>query len=52
MERLMDLSKETPKTDAKEALEILAEAWAYYTPEPALKLDDKEPDLFQYHEAA
>ncbi|WP_428926439.1 hypothetical protein [Marinibacterium sp. SX1] len=49
----MDLSKNAPaKTSAEEALDILAEAWTYYTPEPALKLDDKEPELFQYHEAA
>lgn len=52
-EFLMDLSKNAPaKTSAEEALDILAEAWTYYTPEPALKLDDKEPELFQYHEAA
>lgn len=48
----MDLSTKAETTAAQEALNILAEAWVYYTPEPAAKIEDKEPELFQYHEAA
>ena len=50
----MDTSNTSPKAnaDAQKALELLAEAWAYFTPDAAVKLDDEEPDLFQYHAAA
>ena len=53
-EPLMDTSNTSPKAnaDAQKALELLAEAWAYFTPDAAVKLDDEEPDLFQYHAAA
>ncbi|UUV06369.1 MULTISPECIES: hypothetical protein [Ruegeria] len=46
------MSKETSKrkTDAQEALDLLEQAWAYYTPEPAKA--DKEPELFEYANAA
>ncbi|WP_299899122.1 hypothetical protein [uncultured Ruegeria sp.] len=46
------MSKDTfkQKTDAQEALYLLEQAWAYYTPEPAKA--DKEPELFEYANAA
>ncbi|WP_171641647.1 hypothetical protein [Ruegeria sp. HKCCD6157] len=46
------MSKDTSerKTDAQNALELLEQAWAYYTPEPAKS--DKEPELFEYANAA
>ncbi|NOG07705.1 MULTISPECIES: hypothetical protein [unclassified Ruegeria] len=46
------MSKDTSKqkTDAKEALELLEQAWAYYVPEPVKA--DKEPELFEYANAA
>ncbi len=46
------MSKDTSerKTDAQDALELLEQAWAYYTPEP-VKVD-KEPELFEYANAA
>ncbi|WP_170414998.1 hypothetical protein [Ruegeria atlantica] len=40
------------KTSAVEALELLDQAWAYYSPKPA-KVDAKrEPELFEYANAA
>lgn len=46
------MSKDTSerKADAQDALELLEQAWAYYTPEPAKA--DKEPELFEYANAA
>lgn len=40
------------KTNAAEALELLDQAWAYYTPEPAPVTDVLEPELFEYANAA
>lgn len=42
------------ETRAKEALALLNEAWAYYTPDamPRSQLDSDQPALFQYHNAA
>lgn len=39
---------------AAEALRILEEAWSYYQPEPlpASTLNEDQPELFQYHNAA
>ncbi len=41
------------KTSAAEALELLEQAWAYYTPEsvPAAETQ-REPELFEYANAA
>lgn len=46
------MSKDTSKRkiDAKQALDVLEQAWAYYTPEPVQA--DKEPELFEYANAA
>jgi len=41
-----------PKTKAVEALDALEQAWAYCTPEPAPVNDDREPELFEYANAA
>jgi hypothetical protein len=41
------------KTKAAEALALLEQAWAYYTPEPALETQEQhEPELFEYANAA
>ena len=48
----MKKSKENKKINASEALEILDQAWAYYTPEPVLRLAEGEPELFEYANAA
>ena len=41
------------KTKAAKALEALEQAWAYYTPEPAVATDaQREPELFDYANAA
>ncbi len=48
----MSTQANTPKTDAKEALNLLEQAWAYYTPEPAVAEDQREPELFEYANAA
>jgi len=40
------------KLSAQEALEILDQAWAYYTPEPKPQPAQEQPDLFQYANAA
>ena len=42
----------TSKTSAKEALELLEQAWAYYTPEPVQAETKDEPRLFDYANAA
>ena len=47
------MSKENnTKTDAEKALEYLEEAWAYYTPVPAIVINNREPELFEYANAA
>ena len=48
----MKKSKDNKKINASEALEILGQAWAYYTPEPVLRLAEGEPELFEYANAA
>lgn len=48
----MDQKTETSKVTAQDALAILDEAWAYYTPEEAAVEETEEPELFQYHAAA
>ena len=42
---------QTPKPTAKEALEMLEQAWAYYTPEPST-VQSREPEFFEYANAA
>lgn len=46
----MNANTSKRKIDAKEALKLLEQAWAYYTPEPVKA--DKEPELFEYANAA
>lgn len=46
------MSTENKKTDAAEALELLQQAWAYYTPEPKHPVFEEEPALFEYANAA
>ncbi len=48
----MKTENSTAKTDAAEALKLLEQAWAYYTPEPSDHAEDKEPELFEYANAA
>ncbi len=48
----MTTKPQTPKVTAKEALDLLEQAWAYYTPEPAPALKAREPELFEYANAA
>ncbi|SLN50230.1 hypothetical protein [Ruegeria meonggei] len=40
------------KTKAAEALELLEQAWAYYTPETPQTDAQREPELFEYANAA
>ncbi|WP_170762286.1 hypothetical protein [Ruegeria lacuscaerulensis] len=41
------------KTSAAEALALLEQAWAYYTPEPVSAPEaQREPELFEYANAA
>ncbi|MEY8841343.1 hypothetical protein AB9K41_20130 [Cribrihabitans sp. XS_ASV171] len=42
----------TAETTPAEALKLLNEAWAYYRPEPCQVTEDRQPDLFQYANAA
>ncbi|WP_172677882.1 hypothetical protein [Ruegeria sp. 6PALISEP08] len=46
----MSTATSKQKVDAQEALKLLEQAWAYYTPEPVQA--DKEPELFEYANAA
>ncbi|WP_299080737.1 hypothetical protein [uncultured Ruegeria sp.] len=48
----MNTENPKPKINAGEALKLLEQAWAYYTPEPMLA--DKQPEsrLFEYANAA
>ncbi len=48
----MDKSRNSEKTDAAEALKLLEQAWAYYTPEPVYPASEHEPELFEYANAA
>lgn len=47
----MKTTPQSPKPTAKEALEMLEQAWAYYTPEPSI-VQSREPELFEYANAA
>lgn len=46
------MSTENKKTDAAKALELLEQAWAYYTPEPKQPAFEDAPELFEYANAA
>ncbi|WP_170551604.1 hypothetical protein [Ruegeria atlantica] len=46
------MQDQNSKTNAAEALELLEQAWAYYTPEPASVTEVHEPELFEYANAA
>ncbi|WP_170332365.1 MULTISPECIES: hypothetical protein [Alphaproteobacteria] len=48
----MSIQNKKPKFDAEEALELLEQAWAYYTPEPVAPVAEQEPELFEYANAA
>lgn len=43
---------ESKKADAAKALEYLEQAWAYYEPRQDQPATDKEPELFEYANAA
>lgn len=45
-------TKDKSKVSAAKALELLEQAWAYYTPEPLTQPAQEQPDLFQYANAA
>ncbi|SMO54947.1 hypothetical protein [Ruegeria faecimaris] len=42
----------TNSADAAEALELLEQAWAYYTPETVIPTSERMPELFEYANAA
>jgi hypothetical protein len=42
----------SPQIPAHQALALLEQAWAYYTPEPVPAAQEEQPDLFQYANAA
>ncbi|MBO9450928.1 hypothetical protein J7426_11700 [Tropicibacter sp. R16_0] len=42
----------TGKIPAQEALKVLDQAWAYYVPEPKRPPEDRQPELFEYANAA
>lgn len=42
----------SPRIPAQEALALLEQAWAYYTPESVPAAQEEQPDLFQYANAA
>ncbi|NVO56537.1 hypothetical protein HW561_12135 [Rhodobacteraceae bacterium B1Z28] len=48
----MNTNTSNQKTGAEEALELLEQAWAYYTPEPLEPVTEREPELFEYANAA
>lgn len=50
----MEKTAKLPEKTGPDGLMILEQAWAYYMPEPmpAKAGDDKQPDLFQYCNAA
>ncbi|WP_212525008.1 hypothetical protein [Actibacterium sp. MT2.3-13A] len=51
----MEKIAQFPNQPAQDALKILEEAWAYYTPAPyvaAKGADRPEPQLFAYYDAA
>ena len=54
MSNTVEQSENTAEDKARAALQVLEEAWAYYTPEPvsAHAESDSVSELFQYHAAA
>lgn len=48
----MTASQENSKIDAAEALALLDQAWAYYTPEPVYQAAERESEWFEYANAA
>lgn len=46
------MNTQTKKPEAANALEMLEQAWAYYTPEPICPAKDTAPELFEYANAA
>ncbi|WP_171175838.1 hypothetical protein [Ruegeria sp. HKCCD8929] len=48
----MKTAELTKDEKAAEALRLLEEAWAYYTPQPKPQAVAREPDLFEYANAA
>lgn len=48
----MDTQPTKPQTKAEEALDLLEQAWAYYTPIPVQAGTRREPELFEYANAA
>ncbi|WP_193746520.1 hypothetical protein [Ruegeria sp. ANG-R] len=46
------MDKQNTKSQAYKALELLEQAWAYYTPEPVIPARDETPELFEYANAA
>jgi hypothetical protein len=42
----------TGKIPAQEALKLLDQAWTYYVPEPKRLQEQREPELFEYANAA
>ncbi|SPJ27879.1 hypothetical protein [Falsiruegeria mediterranea] len=42
----------TGKIPAQEALKLLDQAWTYYVPEPKRLPEQREPELFEYANAA
>lgn len=54
MSNTVKQSEKTAEDKARAALQVLDEAWAYYTPEPLPNHaeTDSMNELFQYHAAA
>ncbi len=54
MSTTINTQENTTADKARAALQVLEEAWAYYTPEPlpAHAESDVVSELFQYHAAA
>ena len=52
--RPMENTVKLPEPKAKEALKLLEQAWAYYTPQPkpVPQSEQQHPELFQYANAA
>ncbi|GAA6159367.1 MULTISPECIES: hypothetical protein [Ruegeria] len=48
----MQVQESENKSNAAEALALLEQAWAYYMPEPTETAELREPELFEYANAA
>ncbi len=46
------MNTQNHKIGAAKAMELLEQAWAYYTPEPVVPAKDETPGLFEYSNAA